>query len=205
MASGYVSNKSTYYSCRAKRGKNITAAFHDELVQVNHKNFDAKVWEGLTELLGNPENLKEQLEKRLHEKRAKIAQTQADTEIEKELLELDHQESRILDAYRMNIINLEELKLQKEKILGRRTTLEASKIARPSHTEGPGRAKVTMDMLGNISARFQRAMKKADFPTREKLTRLLVSSVTLYPNKATVSGNIPVISVDALSLTDTSR
>lgn len=205
MASGYVSNKSTYYSCRAKRGKNITAVPHDELIQVNHKTFDVKVWEGLKDLLSDPEKLNEQVAKRLHEKRETITQIQADPEIEKELIQLDNQEKRILDAYREEVINLEELKAQKEKIANRRKTLEASKIARPSPIEGTEPKKITMGMLGDLSARYQRVMKKTDFQTREKLAHLLVSVVSLYPNKAVVKGNIPVISVDALSLTVPSR
>lgn len=44
-------------------------------------------------------------------------------------------------------------------------------------------------------------MKKADFQTREKISHLFVSVVNLYPKKAVVKGNIPVISVDVISLT----
>lgn len=205
MASGYVSNKSTYYSCRAKRGNNITAVPHDELIQVNHKVFDEKVWNGLKELLSDPEKLKEQVAKRLHEKRETTQQTYTDPETEKELIQLDNQEKRILDAYREEVINLEELKTQKEWIANRRKTLEAGKIARPSPIEGTEPKKITMGMLGDLSARYQRVMRKADFQTREKLSHLLVSVVSLYPNKAIVKGNIPVISVDALSLTVPSR
>jgi site-specific DNA recombinase len=43
MASGYVSHKSTFYSCGAKRNKNIHSKPHDELVQVHHQPFDAKI------------------------------------------------------------------------------------------------------------------------------------------------------------------
>jgi hypothetical protein len=53
MASGYVSNKSTFYSCKTKQ--NIHSKPHDELIQVHHKPFDAKS-AGLTELLQDPEH-----------------------------------------------------------------------------------------------------------------------------------------------------
>jgi len=56
-------------------------------------------------------------------------------------------------------------------------------------------------MLGDVSARFQRATAKADFPTREKLVKLLVNSVTLMTNKATVTGNIPIDKFDVLNRT----
>jgi len=200
IASGYVSNKSTFYSCGARRNKNIHSKPHDELIQVHHKPFDAKIWQGLTELLQDPESIKAQLEKRLERKNAaRLPIANTDTKTEKDLEKLDVQEKRIIDAYREGIIDLGELKNQKEKIAAKRKTLEAKKKAAPSHTESAGQTEITLDMLGNVSARFQRAMSKADFPTREKLVNLLVNSVTLYTHKTVVKGNIPVISGDALN------
>lgn len=65
MAPGYVSNRNTYYSCGAKRNGNITSKPHAENIAVSHKPFDAKIWQGLIELVSNTENLKGQLENRL--------------------------------------------------------------------------------------------------------------------------------------------
>ena len=65
MAPGYVSNKKTYYSCGAKRNKNITTKPHDESISCKTSILDDKVWDGLVELIDDPDNLKEQLEKRL--------------------------------------------------------------------------------------------------------------------------------------------
>jgi site-specific DNA recombinase len=199
MASGYVSNKSSFYSCGARRNKNIHSKPHDELIQVHHKPFDAKVWQGVTELM-QPENIMAQLEKRLerrHSARPSIASTDAKTE--KDLEKLNIQEERVIDAYRGGIIDLEQLKIQKEKLATKRKVLEAKQKAIPSHTESVGQPEITLDMLGDMSARFQRAMAKADFETREKLVNLLVNSVTLYTNKAVVKGNIPVIRGDVLN------
>ena len=56
-----------------------------------------------------------------------------------------------------------------------------------------------MDTLGDISARFHRAMAKADFATRKKITNLLVHSVVLHEKKAAVKGYIPMTTTDALT------
>jgi site-specific DNA recombinase len=200
MASGYVSNKSTYYNCGAKRNKNKYSNPHDEVIQVKHKPFDEKVWTGLTELLSDPENLKAQLEKRIEAKKEKMPFAQSMNEFDKELGQLEAQEKRILDAYREAIISLEELKSQKEKISSRRRVLETKKKAALSHTESLGQPKITLDMLGDVSARFQRVMAKANFETREKLVSRLVNSVTLMTNKAIVKGNIPITNLDALTM-----
>jgi len=200
IAPGYVSNQKTYYSCGAKRNQNIHSKPHAENIAVQHKPFDAKIWQGLTELLQDPEKLKAQLEKRLDRKNAAhLPATNTDTKTDKDLEKLDAQEKRILDAYRESIIDLEELKSQKEKIAAKRKTLEAKKKAIPSHRESVGHTEITLDMLGDVSARFQRSMAKADFANREKLVNLLVNSVTLYTHKAKVTGNIPVIRGDVLN------
>ena len=63
MCPGYVSNKKAYYSCGAKRNKNITTKPHDDVrIVTRQKPFDEKVWQGLTELLRDPENLQTQID-----------------------------------------------------------------------------------------------------------------------------------------------
>ena len=200
MASGYVSNKNSYYSCGAKRNKNITSKPHDEdIIQVSHKTFDEKVWLGLTELLSEPENIKAQLDKGMQAKKANLPPSLSTSEFDKELSQLAIQEKRILDAYREEVISLEELKAQKEKIADRRKVLDGKKKAVLSHTESTGQPQITMNELGDVSKRFQRATAKANFAQREKIVNLLVNSVTLYKNKAVVSGNIPITKLDALN------
>lgn len=199
MASGYVSNKSTFYSCRAKRGNNILSKPHDEIVQVSHKPFDEKVWEGLTELLNDPEKMKAQIGKRIQMTKSNITSNRLAIEIAEELDKLANQEKRIIDAYRQEVISLDELRIQKGTISDRRKVLEGKKDALQCHTEAFKQPKITMDMLGDVSRRFQRVMKKADFQTRERITNLLVNSVTLYPDKAIVKGNIPLDKFDALA------
>ena len=120
------------------------------------------------------------------------------TKIEKEIQKLTVQEKRILDAYREGIIEIDELKEQKAKISGKYKALNAKKKAAQSQLEHSGRPEITMSMLGDVSARFQRVMAKTDFATREKLANLLINSVTLHKDRAIVKGNIPMIETDVL-------
>ena len=200
-APGYVSNKSTYYSCGAKRNRNITTKPHDERIAIDRHELDQKVWDGMVNLLDDPENLEAQLQAKLERKNIKPANIlTTNNKIEKELEKLDIQEKRILDAYRESVISLEELKDQKTRIANNRKVLEAQKKAALSQQESIRQPEITMAMLGDVSARYRRVMAKANFSTREKLVNLLVNSVTLYPHKAVVAGNIPVpaIETDAL-------
>ncbi len=169
-------------------------------ISIRHKPFDDKVWQGLVELLQDPDNLKKQLDKRLTRKNDPSETEKIDIEqIEKKVQKLDEQEKRILDAYREGIIELEELKEQKSKISCTQSSLNSKIKAVQNQQDGSERTDITLSMLGDVSNRFQRVMAKADFPTREKLANLLINSVTLYQNKAVVSGNIPVSSDDVLN------
>ncbi|NOH10519.1 MAG: recombinase family protein [Chloroflexi bacterium] len=193
MAPGYVSNKKTYYCCGAKRNKNITTTPHDERIAVDHKTLDQKVWQGLTELLNDPDKLKEQMQSKLDQ----IRQPQqidhaAITKLDKEIKKLSVQESRIIDAYREGVINLEELQEQKATISKRLQVVEANKNAVLSQQNDSGQGEITIDMLGDVSERFQRIMSKADFSTREKIANLLINRVTLKADRAIVEGNIPI-------------
>jgi site-specific DNA recombinase len=199
MAPGTVSNKNTYYSCGAKRNRNITTKPHDERISIQHPLLDQNVWDGLVSLLEDPENLKAQLHAKLDNKNiipAFIPPTYS--KMDKDLEKLDVQEKRILDAYREAVITLDELKEQKSKIANNRKVLEAKKKAALSQQESISHPEITMDMLGDVSARYRRVMANAEFATREKLVNLLINSVTIYPHKAVVKGNIPVITADVL-------
>ncbi|MBT4182429.1 MAG: hypothetical protein HOE06_06110 [Candidatus Thioglobus sp.] len=180
----------------------MTTKPHDDVrISTRQKPFDEKIWQGVTELLQAPANLKMQIEKRMPQA-SRLSQSAKDlqSKIGKELERLDVQEKRILDAYREEIIDLDELREQKSKIAEIRATLQAEEKAAQSQLEHSGRPEITMDILGDISARFERAMGKADFATREKITNLLVQSVALHKKKAVVKGYIPMTTTDALSL-----
>ena len=182
IASGYVSNRNTYYSCGAKRNKNLTTKPHNERIAVQHTELDDKVWAGLTNLLDDPENLRKQLKVKLGRSMPddRVDQT-AISKVEKELEKLTIQESRIIDAYRESIIDLDELREQKAKISKRVKVLEANRKAATSQVEGSGKLEITDAMLDDISAHYHRVMAKADFVTRTKIANLLVNRIHLAP------------------------
>jgi hypothetical protein len=193
-----VSNRYSYYDCNSKKTWKITGRRHDEKIAINRRLLDQKVWEGLTGLLDDPGRLQEQLQAKLGKKIDPTKLPASDDKTKKELEKLDFQEKRIVDAYRESVISLEELKEQKSKITINRKVLDVKIKAAQSQQESSRQPEITMDMLGDISARYHKVMVKADFPTREKLVNILVNSVKLFPSKAVVEGIIPVTSVDAL-------
>jgi site-specific DNA recombinase len=199
MASGYVSHKHTYYSCGAKRNKNLTTKPHNERVAVSHKKLDKKVWQGLVQLLDDLERLKahlgkkiERLNRQAHKRPVNIGK------LENEATKLAIQEKRILDAYREGAISLEELREQKGKIAKRQKVVDEQLQAVQNAQDGRQDSQITLADFEDLSSVYKRAMNKADFPTKAKIANLLIKRVKLFPEKAIVEGYIP-IDLDALS------
>lgn len=199
MAPGYVSHKHTYYSCGAKRNKNLTIKPHEERVAVPHKKLDQKVWQGLVQLLDDPERLQDQLGKKIERFNRQAKKRPANIgELENDATKLAIQEKRILDAYREGAISLEELREQKGKIAKRRLIVEDQLHAAQNAQESRQDSEITMADLEDLSAVYKRAMSKADFATKAKIANLLIKRVKLFPDKAIVEGFIP-IDPDALA------
>lgn len=193
MAPGHVSNRHTYYSCAAKRNKNLTTKPHAERVAVQHSKLDEKVWQGLVQLLDDPDHLRAQMERKL-ERLSQPIQVDKNSfyKIEQELDKVTQQEKRLLDAYREGIIDLDELREQKAKVARRVYVLKAKQKAMQSTQEGPGKPEMTLAELVDLSAIYKRAMSKADAATKQTIANLLINRVKLYPNKAVVEGIIPL-------------
>jgi hypothetical protein len=105
---------------------------------------------------------------------------------------LDAEEERLLDAYREKVIDLAQLKRQMGKLTEKRAHHKAIREALARRTEPVERPRITRDMLGDLSARYRRAMTNADFTAHRQIVESLVTEVTLYPGRAVVSGVIPI-------------
>ncbi len=194
MAPGLVSNQHTYYSCAAKRNKNLTTKPHPERVATGHTDLDDKVWAGLVSLLDDPDKLKEQLDRKIQRSKHPIrVQENVLPKIEQELAKLSVEEKRLLDAYREGIIELDELRVQKAKIQKRLHVVKAKQKAAQGVLDGPGQQEITYTELVDLSAVYRHAMARADFSTRESIANLIINRVKLYPDKAVVEGIVPIV------------
>jgi site-specific DNA recombinase len=194
MAPGHVSNLHTYYSCAAKRNRNLTTKPHQERVATRHADLDEKVWAGLISLLDDPDKLKEQLDRKVERMNKPVTiDGNILPKIDQELAKLSLEEKRLLDAYREGIIDLDELREQKAKVSKKLHVVKAKQKAAQSALERPGQQKISYTELVDLSAAYRRAMSQADFATRESIANLVINRVKLYPDKAVVEGIVPVL------------
>ena len=189
--SGTVSGHYSYYRCDAKRSGSKKAIPHDESVSVRHPKLDELVWNVLVNLLDDPARLEEHIAKRLA---APVPDTQSPRfqANDKAMSRLEAEEERILDAYREKVIDLSQLKSQMDKLSAKRAHLKSLRETLTRPPQSPQRPQITRAMLGDLSARYRRAMAGADFAARRQIVESLVTQVALYPGKAVVSGVIPI-------------
>jgi myosin heavy subunit len=160
---------------------------------VSRDVLDRQVWDSLVDLVSDPGNIRDQLAKRLHSYSARTGPTQGEVHANQEALErLSTEEERLVDAYRAQVISLDQLKAQLKKVDDTRTHLNDEKHRLQAHQESLGHPEITVRDLGDVSARLKRAMTRTDFQTRQRIVQALVNSVTLYPHRAVVSGVLPL-------------
>jgi len=189
--SGTSSSGRSYYRCYSKRSGSKHAIPHDQTVAVRHPKLDALVWDALVDLMDDPARLEAQLALRypLPKDQPPSPELQAH---QKATAALDAEEERLLDAYREKVIDLAQLKRQMGKLTEKRAHHKVVREALARRIESAERPRITRDMLGDLSARYRRAMANADFAARRQIVESLVTGVALYPGKAVVSGVIPV-------------
>ena len=164
-------NGRSYYRCTSRRTGSKRATPHNDTVAVRHPKLDALVWDALVDLMDNPARLEEHLAKRqlLPEMQAPSADIQAH---DKASAKLDAEEERLLDAYREKVIDLAQLKRQMGRLTEKRAHHNAVREALAHRTEPIERPRITRDMLGDLSARYRRAMANADFAARRQIVEI---------------------------------
>lgn len=90
------------------------------------------------------------------------------------------------------MIDLNELKEQKEKISYQLRIANAKQRAAPNAQKAPRTNEIAFSDLQSLSADYKRVMHKADKQTKVKIANLLINRVKLFPDKAVVEGIVPV-------------
>lgn len=174
-----------YYRCAARCSKLPT-------IQEGHLNHT--VWAAVEEAVLNPSLIAEQVEKlnQTRESDATAAHTET-AEIEKARLQIQDEETRLIEAYRLSILSPEQLRDELEKIRVRRAGLEARK------NELSG--KVTAFSSTTIKKSIEeycilaaRRLKGFTAVEQQRFLRFLIREIIFHGPNVTIRGVIPVSS-----------
>ena len=160
---------------------------------------DQTVWASITEAVLNPNLIVSQI-KNLNERNQKSVTAIKDESSDVDCLieALEKEESRISEAYRMEILSPAQLGQEMQKVRVRRNALEGRKTELSQEVRSPQSIRQSvMDYCKSAARRLD----SFNFEERQRFLRLLIKTIVFDGEKVTIRGVIP-LSPSALGRND---
>lgn len=157
-------------------------------------DLESVVWDKFCEAIKNPRLITEQVIKlKEKEQRGRVNIAEDAEAIDRELMNTENEETRLLDAYRERVISMEQLKDQMAKIQENKKQLEKEKqelLAKQENSLSPLTAEKTInDYCRQIESRLEGL--KEDFGGKRYLLSRALNSVILEGKNVRIRGIIP--------------
>ena len=172
-----------YYRCHARCKR---------LPTVREEVLDFAVWDAIAEAVLNPSIILEQINK-LKELRSKETDELKGelTILDSSLREIDKEEERILEAYRLSVLSPEQLGNELEKLKIRRAGIEARRLSfTPNRTAEY--VKASEHSIVDYCKQASLRLKKFSSDEKQQFLRTLVDEVVFNRGQIKIRGVIPV-------------
>jgi site-specific DNA recombinase len=153
---------------------------------------DQLVWEQIWQLLNQPELIRDEIERRLHEQRHNSPVEQRQAQLAKEVARVEQQIDKLIDVYQEGLITLEDLRSRVPELKRRQLALE-------KELEGLNLQAVEQSRLVELNVSMERFMGQLrdsaqilDAQQKQRIVRLLVREVVVGPDSITINHNIPL-------------
>jgi len=176
-----------YYRC-AGRCKSIT---------ITEGRLNDAVWDAVLQALLDPTQIEAQVEQLHRGMQEQKSPTEAERhEIEDGLRHLQNEESRILEAYRLEVISSDQLRRELDKLKPRKAAMEERGANLAAILSKP-RLPVIRRSIREYCDRAGQRIHGLDLIGRQRLLRDLIRSVTIEPQAIRIKGEIPLIAPPA--------
>ncbi len=170
---------------------------------VKEEALNDTVWDALQEIMSNPEIVMQQVRRRALEYKTTRRKTDSELpQIQDALTGIAKEESRILDAYRVGVLQPIQLAKELEKINARRASLETRREALSSSrisSSDPGTAERTVYAFCETVGQRLRAFQ---FDDKQRFIRLLIRRIVFEGDRVRIRGAIPPTTPGVRSMTD---
>jgi site-specific DNA recombinase len=169
-----------YYRCLSRCKKYPT---------VREEVLDSAIWEAIKEAILDPSIVADQLAK-IYKKRAGSEKqiTTEQQEMESSLAELDKEEERVVEAYRMSILSPAQLGRELEKLKARKASIEASLTANKNLIELPALRRSLEEYCKYAAGR----LKSFSSQEKQRFLQTLINEVVFEGTRVRIRGVIPI-------------
>jgi len=153
---------------------------------------DAIVWQKVIELIGNPELVRIEIERRMRE-----IQQSNPTKIRQETLKRDLTRvqkgiDRLLDAYQEGLLPLDELRRRVPELRKKETTLKLDLQKLESSLVDQDKIQKLTASLENFLKRLEESARSLDVKEQQRILRLVVKEVLVGQDIVTIRHSIPI-------------
>jgi len=176
-----VQGQATYYVCRyGGKYRDPDKPVHTCSVRADF--IEPLVWKALTDLLHDPNRMREAWEALHAETQPQSGEVRA---WQQRRAQLQQQAQRLLDAYQCGVLSLDELGQRRERLQRELRGLET----RLAQVTADPPAQLALDIF---TQRISRALQAPDPETQQEVIRLLIERVVISDNEITIEHIIPL-------------
>jgi site-specific DNA recombinase len=153
---------------------------------------DQLVWEQVWQLLNQPELIRDEIERRLHEHRHSSPVEQRQAKLAQEVARIEQQTDKLIDIYQEELITLEDLRTRVPELKKRQLALE-KELESLNLQVVEQRRLVEMNVsMERFMGQLRDSAQKLDVQQKQRIVRSLVREVVVGPDSITINHNIPL-------------
>lgn len=175
-----------YYRCRGKHsdyklmhGHKCPSHF------VEQKEIESLVWEKCVQFIKNPGEVLKEIAAGSYAQARDIEAEIATAE--KSLKEKENEKKRVLELYRKELIEFNDVQEQLDQIKKEKVALKKCLEELITEQKKEENKKKRLDDTLNILDELQNAVENADFETKRKVVKSLVKEIVVYPNEIKIT------------------
>jgi site-specific DNA recombinase len=179
------------YECTGRRSSEVPEQ-RCHLRAVSQPDIEPVVWEHIRLLLSQPEVILTYLREQQEGDRAGLSEVERElTRVEQRRAVLSRQEQRLLDAYQIGAIELDELKIRRQQLRSTAHQLEEQARLVRQHLLQVRQAQTLAESVTTFCQRIQTQLVEPSFAVKQKILRLVIERVLVTDDQITIEHIIP--------------
>lgn len=160
---------------------------------INASKIEGLVWDAVVKAIQNPDIITEQVRNFEERQKQLPAETEQNIkEIKGEFKNLEKEEERLFDAYRKEVIQLEQFKREIGKINSERSRLNIELEKLENKSSSPSPKKEIVKSIKEYCQIFKEKLTKFTPEQKQSFLRLLLEKITIKDKNLEISGIIPL-------------